>query len=60
MIIIKKREVKTMDNQAKRSLLAMINGLAQNVGNQYYSERVIKEEGIKTLITFIKNYQNES
>lgn len=49
-----------MDNQAKRCLLAMINGLAQDVGNQYYSERVIKEEGIKTLITFIKNYQNEN
>ena len=49
-----------MDSQAKRCLIAMINGLAQDVGNQYYSERRINEEGIKTLINFIKNYQSES
>ena len=45
-----------MDEQAKKCLLAMIEGLSQETGNQYYSEKVLKEKDIETLKTFIKNY----
>ena len=45
-----------MNEQAKKCLLAMIDGLCQTEGNQYYTEKVLKEEQIKTLKTFIENY----
>ena len=45
-----------MDEQAKNVLIAMIKGLSQEKGNQYYSEKIINEKGIETLIQFIKNY----
>ena len=45
-----------MDKQTKKTLIALINGLCNEIGNQYYSEKVIKEQEIKTLIKFIEKY----
>ena len=45
-----------MDEHAKKTLIALINGLCSKIGNQYHSEKVIKEEEIKTLIKFIEGY----
>ena len=45
-----------MDEQTKKTLIALINGLCHEIGNKYYSEKVIKEQEIKTLIKFIEKY----
>lgn len=45
-----------MNEQAKKCLIAMIKGLSEAEGNQFYETKRIDEEGIETLIQFIKNY----
>ena len=43
-------------NEFKETLIALIKGLCINQGNQYYSEKIMKEKQIEILINFIKNY----
>jgi hypothetical protein len=52
----KNKEVNIMTQHEKDVLLALIDGLTKEKGNQYYTEKYLGEKDIETLKTFIKNF----